>query len=166
MIGLQRQKTSRRRDPPPLQKAPRSPLFCQIHHPGFKADSQICIEHFENSTHNGSEAGDVGVCTTFADYFGVRRSDPVCASPFRSIARDCIADHRLSSICSKFFGKPNGAKPAPTQQTTLSFSTKPKAPKKTSEDAPDAEDGPSEVKAALKEVDEGSAKENAEPKGK
>lgn len=36
----------------------------------------------------------------------------------------------LQKRIRKFFGKPNGAKPAPAQQSKLSFSTKPKpAPK-------------------------------------
>lgn len=72
--------------------------------------------------------------------------------------------------CSKFFGKPDGSKPAPTQQTKLSFATKTgDKPKKQA--APKEEDDGSgdevtanEAKAAVhSSPSSNSAKENSKP---
>lgn len=70
--------------------------------------------------------------------------------------------------CSKFFGKADGSKPAPTQQTKLSFATKTgEKPKKAS--AAKREDESSEITEDKAEVanqsspSSSSAKENSEP---
>lgn len=59
---------------------------------------------------------------------------------------------------SKFFGKPNGSKPTPTQQTKLSFATKSaKKPKDEPQDSTEeAESSGKKIKA------EGDAKENGD----
>ncbi|KAK1751563.1 putative dna ligase [Echria macrotheca] len=63
----------------------------------------------------------------------------------------------------KFFGQPNGAKPVPKQQTTLSFSTKPSAkPRKPVEDDVDEEEAAPETKAESKTIKQESPKEKAE----
>lgn len=70
--------------------------------------------------------------------------------------------------CSKFFGKADGSKPAPTQQTKLSFATK-TADKSKKAAAAKREDDTSEVTEDKTEVtnqsspSSSSAKENSEP---
>lgn len=73
-------------------------------------------------------------------------------------------------LCSKFFSKPDGSKPAPTQQTKLSFATK-TADKPKKEAAAKREDDSSEEEVAVSKAkvasqsspSSNSAKENAEP---
>ncbi|KAK3357145.1 hypothetical protein B0T25DRAFT_622043 [Lasiosphaeria hispida] len=68
----------------------------------------------------------------------------------------------------KFFGKPNGLKPAPTQQTKLSFATK--APSKPKEPTPqetsdleDRKDSPAPNKPKKEDIENESPKVKAEP---
>lgn len=71
---------------------------------------------------------------------------------------------------SKFFSKPDGSKPAPTQQTKLSFATK-TADKPKKESAGKREDDGSEEEVTVNKAkvasqsspSSSSAKENAEP---
>jgi DNA ligase 1 len=69
----------------------------------------------------------------------------------------------LTFTRSKFFTQPNGAKkPAPTQQTKLSFSTKP-SNKTEKKPAVDEADDAAEVTPKEEEVATESAKVKAEP---
>lgn len=81
-----------------------------------------------------------------------------------------ITDHWLVTRCSKFFGKADGSKPAPTQQTKLSFATRAsdKSKKPTTEDETGVKDEVDEEEKKVKPSSQGSpsstsAKENAEP---
>jgi DNA ligase-1 len=71
--------------------------------------------------------------------------------------------------CSKFFGKPDGTKPAPTQQTKLSFATKTADKPKKAAAAKKEDDSSDEVTGNKTEVanqgspSSSSAKENSEP---
>lgn len=70
--------------------------------------------------------------------------------------------------CSKFFGKPDGSKPAPTQQTKLSFATKTADKPKKAAAAKREDDGSEEEVTEAKVASQGSpssssAKENSEP---
>lgn len=78
------------------------------------------------------------------------------------------ADSCRFSPCSKFFSRPDGSKPTPTQQTKLSFTTKStdKSKKPTAEKKKDVEDEAvdKEVKPSGQESPSGaSIKENAVP---
>ena len=70
---------------------------------------------------------------------------------------------------SKFFGKPDGTKPVPTQQTKLSFATKTADKPKKAAAAKKEDDSSDEVTGNKTEVENqgspssSSAKENSEP---
>lgn len=69
----------------------------------------------------------------------------------------------LLSACSKFFGKPaGGSKPAPTQQTKLSFATK-SAEKKEEEEGDKKSSGADKETKLPSSQGSASAKENASP---
>ncbi|KAI0480644.1 ATP-dependent DNA ligase [Xylariaceae sp. FL0804] len=67
------------------------------------------------------------------------------------------------STLGKFLGQPNGSKPAPTQQTKLSFGTRTPKKSKASPEAPEARSSPQLAKA---EAELDAEEENNGPKGK
>jgi DNA ligase 1 len=79
-----------------------------------------------------------------------------------------MADCAPAAFCSKFFGKPDGPKPAPTQQTKLSFATKTAGKPKKAAAVKKHDDSSEEVTEKKTEAENqsspsSSAKENSEP---